>query len=134
MSGKNLRKKIFTAVMTAALAVVSALAPLQGAAAAEESGAITVHFAPGTTFTVYKVADYAETGEFTLTDAFKGAQVENLEKIEKEMEKIADCVDCGVCMTKCPYGLETPRLLRENLEDYRRILSGEIKPEGAYKK
>ncbi len=83
MTGKNLRKKIFTAVMTAALAVVSALAPLQGAAAAEESGAITVHFAPGTTFTVYKVADYAETGEFTLTDAFKGAQVENLEKIEK---------------------------------------------------
>ena len=37
MTGKNLRKKIFTAVMTAALAVVSALAPLQGAAAAEES-------------------------------------------------------------------------------------------------
>ena len=45
---------------------------------------------------------------------------------QQEMAKIENCIECGVCMTKCPYGLETPRLLRENLEDYKKVLSGEI--------
>jgi predicted aldo/keto reductase-like oxidoreductase len=43
------------------------------------------------------------------------------------MMKIEDCVDCGICMTRCPYELEIPRLLRKNLEDYKNILSGKIK-------
>lgn len=41
-----------------------------------------------------------------------------------EMAKIEDCVECGVCMSRCPYGLEIPALLRKNLEDYRNILKG----------
>ena len=43
-----------------------------------------------------------------------------------EMTKIENCVDCGICKTKCPYGLDTPNLLRKNLLDYRKIISGEI--------
>ena len=43
---------------------------------------------------------------------------------QAEMEKIEDCVECGVCMSRCPYGLEIPQLLRKNLADYRAILKG----------
>ena len=43
-----------------------------------------------------------------------------------EMAKIENCVDCGICKTKCPYGLDTPNLLRKNLADYKKIISGEI--------
>lgn len=50
--------------------------------------------------------------------------------LEKEwqdkMEKIEECINCGHCKSKCPYGLDTPTLLRKNLEDYRRIVSGEV--------
>ena len=38
------------------------------------------------------------------------------------MNKIEDCKNCGACMTRCPYGLNTPALLRRNLEDYRTFL------------
>ena len=43
------------------------------------------------------------------------------------MGKIEDCVDCGLCKSRCPYGLDTPNLLRKNLEDYKNILSGKTK-------
>ncbi len=46
---------------------------------------------------------------------------------QAEMARIDDCVDCGVCMSRCPYGLEIPRLLRKNLADYRNILNGVTK-------
>lgn len=37
----------------------------------------------------------------------------------EKMERIEDCTDCGHCRSKCPYGLDTPELLRKNLKDYR---------------
>lgn len=43
---------------------------------------------------------------------------------QKEMEKIEDCIGCGMCLSKCPYELEIPSLLRKNLEDYREVLAG----------
>ena len=46
---------------------------------------------------------------------------------QAEMAKIDDCVECGLCMTRCPYGLEIPALLRKNLADYRGILDGSVK-------
>ena len=46
---------------------------------------------------------------------------------QEKMHRIRDCVGCGNCRRHCPYGLDTPTLLRENLEDYEKILSGEIK-------
>ena len=45
---------------------------------------------------------------------------------QAEMAKIDDCVECGLCMSRCPYGLEIPALLRKNLEDYRGILDGSV--------
>ena len=37
---------------------------------------------------------------------------------KKEMEKIDDCDECGQCKEKCPYGLDTPNLLKFMKEDY----------------
>ncbi len=42
------------------------------------------------------------------------------------MMKIEECVDCGICKTRCPYELDIPTLLRKNLEDYKKILAGEV--------
>jgi predicted aldo/keto reductase-like oxidoreductase len=46
---------------------------------------------------------------------------------QAEMAKIDNCVDCGICKSRCPYELDTPNLLRKNLEDYRNILAGRTK-------
>ena len=35
-----------------------------------------------------------------------------------KMHKIEECVNCGVCKSRCPYGLDIPNLLRETLRDY----------------
>ena len=42
------------------------------------------------------------------------------------MMKIEDCLHCGQCKKKCPYGLDTPTLLEQNLEDYKNILAGKV--------
>ena len=34
------------------------------------------------------------------------------------MQKINDCVGCGLCSSRCPYGLDTPNLLKYMLKDY----------------
>ena len=34
------------------------------------------------------------------------------------MKKIEGCLNCGQCKRKCPYGLDTPNLLKRNYEDY----------------
>ncbi len=46
---------------------------------------------------------------------------------QEEMKKIENCLHCHSCSKKCPYELDTPTLLEENYEDYKRILSGEVK-------
>jgi predicted aldo/keto reductase-like oxidoreductase len=46
------------------------------------------------------------------------------EEWQANMAKIEDCIDCGACKKKCPYGLDTPNLLRKNLADYKNILNG----------
>jgi predicted aldo/keto reductase-like oxidoreductase len=43
------------------------------------------------------------------------------------MKQAEKCVECRQCVSKCPYGLDTPALLKRNLEDYRRVLAGEVK-------
>ena len=35
-----------------------------------------------------------------------------------EMKKIENCLHCGRCAAKCPYGLDTPRLLQDNYREY----------------
>ena len=46
------------------------------------------------------------------------------EKSREMMMKIEECLECGQCKKKCPYGLDTPSLLKQNLEDYKNILAG----------
>ena len=49
------------------------------------------------------------------------------EEYQAKMMQIENCIGCGKCKAKCPYGLDTPELLKLNLEDYKKILSGEEK-------
>ena len=43
---------------------------------------------------------------------------------QDKMKKIEECLHCGKCKTKCPYGLDTPVLLEKNYKDYCEILAG----------
>lgn len=45
---------------------------------------------------------------------------------QEMMMKIEDCLECGQCKKKCPYGLDTPTLLKQNLADYKDILAGKV--------
>ena len=49
------------------------------------------------------------------------------EEMQAEMAKIENCLNCRQCVSKCPYELNTPELLRKNLEDYKRVIAGEVK-------
>ena len=42
------------------------------------------------------------------------------------MAKIKECLHCGLCASKCPYGLDTPKLLEKNLEDYENVLAKKV--------
>jgi predicted aldo/keto reductase-like oxidoreductase len=42
---------------------------------------------------------------------------------QSEMNKIKDCIDCGECKSRCPYGLDTPNLLKYMLEDYESFIN-----------
>lgn len=48
------------------------------------------------------------------------------EEMQAKMAKIEGCLECGQCVKKCPYELQTPELLKKNLADYRRVLAGEV--------
>lgn len=47
-------------------------------------------------------------------------------EMQEKMRMIEDCLHCGKCKGKCPYGLDTPTLLEKNYEDYKRVLAGEV--------
>ena len=44
------------------------------------------------------------------------------EKWQAEMKKIESCIHCNQCVSRCPYGLNTPELLLKNYEDYQTFL------------
>ncbi|MCR5145366.1 MAG: aldo/keto reductase [Lachnospiraceae bacterium] len=48
-------------------------------------------------------------------------------QMQAEMKKIEGCLECGACKSKCPYELDTPNLLKQNYEDYKRVLAGQVK-------
>lgn len=41
---------------------------------------------------------------------------------QAQMQQIKNCLHCGQCASRCPYGLDTPTLLQKNLEDYEAAL------------
>lgn len=43
---------------------------------------------------------------------------------QEKMSRIDECIHCDHCKTHCPYNLDTPRLLAENLKDYRELVEG----------
>ena len=45
---------------------------------------------------------------------------------QEKMHKITDCLECGQCAAKCPYGLDTPSLLKKNYADFLDILAGKV--------
>ena len=42
----------------------------------------------------------------------------------EKMTRIAECKDCGQCRARCPYGLDTPQLLKGMLADYEAFVAG----------
>lgn len=46
------------------------------------------------------------------------------EEAKEKMKRIEQCLHCGKCKSKCPYGLDTPALLEKNYQDYCEILAG----------
>lgn len=46
------------------------------------------------------------------------------EEMQAKMKKIEECLHCGQCAAKCPFGLDTPVLLEKNYKDYKEILAG----------
>lgn len=42
---------------------------------------------------------------------------------QEKMKKIEGCLNCGHCKSKCPYGLDTPTLLKKNYEDFKDFVS-----------
>ena len=45
---------------------------------------------------------------------------------QEKMAKIENCLNCGQCASRCPYGLDTPALLAKNLADYKAVLAGQV--------
>jgi len=45
-------------------------------------------------------------------------------EMQAKMKLIEQCLNCGKCKSKCPYGLDTPALLKKNYQDYCEILAG----------
>ena len=41
---------------------------------------------------------------------------------QKKVARAADCIHCGVCAKRCPYELDTPRLVAENWDFYKHFV------------
>ena len=46
----------------------------------------------------------------------------------RKMQKIEDCRECYQCASRCPYGLDTPQLLKYMLKDYNRFYEEHVGP------
>lgn len=48
----------------------------------------------------------------------------------EQMHRIDNCIDCGHCKDHCPYGLDTPALLKKMLADYEEFYLEKSTPQG----
>ncbi len=55
-------------------------------------------------------------------------------EMQEKMNQIDDCIECRACEAQCPYSLPIPELLKANLEDYRKVLKGQIDPDPVFVK
>ena len=46
---------------------------------------------------------------------------------QEQMARVENCTNCGHCAANCPYGLDVVDLIHRHYEDYRGIISGEVK-------
>ena len=44
------------------------------------------------------------------------------EEWQEKMKRIDDCINCNHCKNHCPYGLDTPELLKRNWKDYKKFI------------
>lgn len=44
------------------------------------------------------------------------------EEWQDKMRRIEDCIHCDHCKNHCPYGLDTPKLLYDNWQDYKNFI------------
>jgi predicted aldo/keto reductase-like oxidoreductase len=44
------------------------------------------------------------------------------EEWQEKMKRIDDCINCNHCKNHCPYGLDTPELLKRNWKDYKNFI------------
>ena len=49
------------------------------------------------------------------------------EEWQANMAKIKECIHCNQCASRCPYGLDTPKLLEKNLADYENVVAGKVR-------
>ena len=49
----------------------------------------------------------------------------------EKMHRIEKCTNCGSCSSKCPYGLDTPNLLKMMLKDYDQFFAEHAQPSQA---
>lgn len=54
------------------------------------------------------------------------SELQLTKEVQDKMKKIENCLHCGQCKSRCPYGLNTPALLAKNLEDYNNVLEGKV--------
>lgn len=50
------------------------------------------------------------------------------EKEYEKMQRINDCLECYQCASRCPYGLDTPQLLKYMLKDYNAFYEEHVGP------
>jgi aryl-alcohol dehydrogenase-like predicted oxidoreductase/NAD-dependent dihydropyrimidine dehydrogenase PreA subunit len=46
------------------------------------------------------------------------------EEGRSKMRRIEECIECGQCAQRCPYGLDTPELLKRNYRDFQEVMAG----------
>lgn len=52
------------------------------------------------------------------------SELQLTKEVQDKMSRIKKCFNCGRCAARCPFGLNTPKLLRDNYKDYMEVLAG----------
>lgn len=52
------------------------------------------------------------------------SELQLTKEVQEKMKRIEKCINCGRCSARCPYGLNTPKLLKDNYRDYVEVLAG----------